>query len=132
MCKNSILPGYDRFKEGSEGNFFGPQCQRQILVAKNQIYWHSSMFAESFWTPNNGCEDREVMDGAVPTVTWKTAIWKTSHFLDGLADFYECSMQAFAHCCPKCIAYGDDCVKKCFVPDNLLYKIVLLGFFYLL
>lgn len=36
------------------------------------------------------------MGDAVPIVTWKIAVWKTSLFPDGHADFCECGMQAFA------------------------------------
>jgi len=55
--------------------------------------------------------------------------WATS----AVADFYERGMQALVHGWQKCIANGNEYVKKqCFVAKNLLYQIALLCSLYLL
>jgi len=69
-----------------------PSCR------KHGIHWHLLMLAECLQYIS-----------AVATATWKT-----SHVLNGHADFYECGTQAPVHCWWKYIANGGDCWKIVF------------------
>lgn len=51
------------------------------------------------------------------TILWfhdSTILWKTSHILDDHTDFYVCNIQTSVHQRWKCIAKGDDYIKKVF------------------
>jgi len=77
-----------------------------LHAEKKCTHWHSWMLTEHLWRQNSECEHSEAMGGAFQQ--WWQRQWTKS----AGTNFYECSMQALAHCWWKCLANGGDYIEK--------------------